>query len=134
VIDVIENLVVDTARKQGVKPTAEIMREVVVTLCGATMTSSGLIHLPGKGVLSASDLVRGLRSLKPEAFLPIEADADQPKENPPAGANLTEFMRQQIEATRRKRALPDDWSQTRAKFAPDTLTAKMMAEREQNWK
>jgi hypothetical protein len=83
-----------------------------------------------KGSLSLSDLVRSLHIEMPGAFQSL--DADKPT-NKPAGT-MTERMRQEIDSTRQQRRLPDDWRETRARYAAGTITAQHLAEREENWK
>lgn len=130
--DQLEDLFVAECRRQGHQPNDKIMRELAVILAGSTLNGQSLIVMPGKGSLSIRDLANSLRTAMPESFTAVSAD--QPKAKPPAGATLTECMRLEIEATRRRRPLPEDWRIVRDRYAPDTLTAKMMASREASWK
>jgi restriction endonuclease Mrr len=128
--DAIEDLFVAECRRQGHQPGQNVMREAGITLAGSSLTAQGLVSLPSKGVISLSDLVRSLHSQMPESFSEISAD----KPGTQQAGNLTEAMRLEVAETRQARRLPDDWKQARDKYATNTLTAKMMAERERNWK
>jgi hypothetical protein len=125
--DPIENLVMTETARQGVKPNAEAVQKAAIELAGATMVG-GLIYLPGRGTISPADFVRSLRASMPEAFGGLEDKHDTKQ-----SSNLTERYRAEIEATRSKRRLPEGWAQTRAKYGKDTLTGRMLAEREQDF-
>ncbi|MCS3476269.1 hypothetical protein M2212_003115 [Bradyrhizobium elkanii] len=127
--DEIEDGFVSECRRQGVQPGRSVMREAAVILAGSAMTDQGLISLPSKGVISLPDLVRSFRASMPGSFSEIGAD----KPDKQLG-NLTESMRQEIAATRQAPRLPDDWRQARAKYEADSVTSRMMAERERTWK
>jgi hypothetical protein len=95
------------------------------------LNGQNLIVLPGKGSLSPADLVCSLRISMPESFSEIGADKPNTK---PAGNNLTESMRLEIAATRQAPRLPDDWRQVRAKYDANSVTGRMLAQREAEWK
>ncbi|WP_316164542.1 MULTISPECIES: hypothetical protein [unclassified Bradyrhizobium] len=117
----LESLVVDAARKQGFKPTADAVRQAVVDLAGAVLSDEGLIILPGKGALSPAHYAAALRAAMPAAFRPL--DTDRP-DVPPAG-NLTMQMRAAVAASR-KQALPADWNAVRERYAAGTVTRAHM--------
>lgn len=121
----LENLIVAEARKHGFAVTADAVMQSAIDLAGGTMTNEGLISLPGRGTISIRDYARALQASMPAAFRPL--DADQPEAKP---GSLTEAMRQEVAASRRKTALPDDWNEVRARYEADTVTGRMMRERE----
>jgi hypothetical protein len=95
----LEFLILTEARRQGVKPNADAVRQAGIDLAGSALTEQGLILMPGKGAISPADFVRSLRNRLPEAFGSID---DKPAGKP---AKLTERMRAEIAASR-KRPLP----------------------------
>ncbi|MCK1578697.1 hypothetical protein IVB03_03625 [Bradyrhizobium sp. 168] len=124
----LEDLIVKEASRQGRRANQDAVRQAGIDLAGATMTSQGLINLPGRGCIAPADFVRDLHNRIPEAFAIV---ADEGTSEATAG-NLTERMRQEVAATRRERALPSDWLAVRSKATG--ITAQHMAERESNWK
>lgn len=124
----VETLIIKEADRQGRRANQDAIRQAGVDLAGASLTSQGLINLPGRGCISPADFVRDLHSRMPEAFAVV---ADEGTSEATEG-NLTERMRQEVAATRRQRALPSDWLAVRSKATG--ITAQHMAERERNWK
>jgi hypothetical protein len=124
----LETLIMKAADRQGRRANRDAIRQAGVELAGASLTSQGLINLPGRGCISPADFVRDLHNRMPEAFAII---ADEGTSEATAG-NLTERMRQEVAASRRQRALPSDWLAVRSKATG--ITAQHMAERERNWK
>ncbi|WP_420737954.1 hypothetical protein [Bradyrhizobium japonicum] len=94
----LEDLIVKEARQQGHQPNQDAIRQAGIDLAGATMTSQGLINLPGRGVISPADFTRSLRQSMPDAFCAIDDHQDHP-----ASDTLTERWRAEI-ATSRKQA------------------------------
>jgi hypothetical protein len=114
----LEDLIVKEANRQGCAPNLEAIRQAGIDLAGATMTSQGLIHLPGRGSISPADFTRSLRHRMPESFGELNAK--------PASNNLTERMRALV--ARSANPLPTDWDAVRRRYANSTLTATMMDE------
>ncbi|WP_316158585.1 MULTISPECIES: hypothetical protein [unclassified Bradyrhizobium] len=121
----LENLIVVEARKLGFAVTADAVMQSAIDLAGGGMTEQGYISLPGKGVLSPSNYVSALRAAMPTAFRPLDAE---PEATPPGNLTLTEAMRREVAATRRKAALPDDWNAVRERYAAGSVTRKHMDE------
>lgn len=103
--------------RQGIKPSPSKFREMLTEAIGR-LDSKGLIALPN-GTISIPDFVRSYGSdAKPDA-------AKSEQDHTPATGNLTESMRREI-AANRKRVLPGDWAEVRK--GKTGLTAEMMDE------
>jgi hypothetical protein len=109
----IENLVMKEACQLGLRPNADAVRRAGIDLAGSVMTTDGLIAMPGKGSIHPADFVRSLRNAMPESFAAI-ADKPATSDERQSGETLTDFMRRQVEAGR-KRGLPADWDQIRSR-------------------
>jgi hypothetical protein len=121
--DHLEDLILAEARRQGYRPNAEAMRQAAIDLAGSTLNGQNLITMPGRGSISPADFVRSLRSLMPSAFSKV---GEKPSDDKPAGKTLTEFMREQIEGSRKQIPLPDDFDRVRNRYAVGSLTRTMM--------
>jgi hypothetical protein len=60
----LEFLILTEARRQGVKPNADAVRQAGIDLAGSALTEQGLILMPGKGAISPADYVRSLRGCR----------------------------------------------------------------------
>jgi hypothetical protein len=123
--DQIEDVIASAALKQGLKASAAAMKQAAIDLAGSTMTADQLISVPGKGSISPRDYVNSLRNLMPEGFTPV-TDKPATSDERRSGETLTDFMRRQVEATRKKAPLPDDFEQIRNRYAVGSLTRTMM--------
>ncbi len=119
----IEDLILKEARRQGVMPNADAVRQAGIDLAGAVLTGDGLISLPGRGAISPADFTRSLRRAMPNGFVSI-ADRPATSDERRSGETMTDFMRRQVEAGRKQLQLPDDWEQVRSRYIG--LTASMM--------
>ena len=101
--DHLESMILTEARRLGFQPDQHAMQKAAVDLCGASLTSQGLIHLPNVGTISPADFVRSLRNQMPEGFGSID------NENPTAKAagTLTERYRAEITASRKHARITD---------------------------
>lgn len=124
--DQIEDLIMTEARRQGYQPDQNAMIAAAIHLAGSAMVN-GLIVIPNKGAISAGDIVRGLRNQMPEAFTGLDKEGAEET----TSTSLTEQMRREVAATRRRRALPSDWLAVRSKAKG--ITAEHLAERERTW-
>lgn len=116
----LEDRFVAECRRQGVQPDQHAMQKAAVSLCGACLTSDGLIHLPNVGSISPGDFVRSMRDQMPEGFGSI--DRETPTDIP--AGSLTERYRAEIAANRKQSRI------TEADLARYTgLTRKYMEER-----
>jgi hypothetical protein len=122
--DHLEDLILTEARRQGIKASEAAVRQAACDLAGSNLIAQGLIAMPGKGTISTADFVRSLRNHMPQAFVPVTDKPATPEERR-SGETLTDFMRRQVEAGR-KRPLPDDWDQIRSRASG--LTARSMDE------
>ncbi|WP_065753000.1 hypothetical protein [Bradyrhizobium paxllaeri] len=122
--DHLEDLILTEARRQGIQPNADAMRKAAIDLAGSVMTSDGLIALPGRGSITTADFVRSLQKQMPEAFGTLNEGKPAIK---PSG-NLTADMKAELESSRRKQSMPADWGSVRARYSPDSLTARYMEE------
>lgn len=126
--DKIEDAIASAAIAQGLKASAEAMRQAAIDLAGSTMTPDQLISVPGKGTLAPRDYINSLRNLIPTAFSPA---TDKPaSDERQTGETLTAFMRRQIESGRKQARMPDDWHQVRSRYAAGSTTAAHMDERQ----
>lgn len=125
--DHLENLILSEAKRLGLQPNAEAMRQAALDLAGSVLTDFSMIHMPGLGSIAPADFVRDLRSRMPSAF----AGLDNERKVEVTG-NMTHRMREEVAASRRNRALPTDWLTVRSKV--EGITAEHMAERERSWK
>lgn len=66
--DLLEDMILTEAHRQGIQPNVEAMRLAAVDLAGASLTAQNLIYLPGKGSISPADYVRSLHAQAPERF------------------------------------------------------------------
>lgn len=126
--DHLEELISAEAARQGFKANADAVKAAVVDLAGSRMTEDRLIHMPGRGSISAADFVRDLHGRMPNAFTSL---VDERNSETRTMGNLTESYRQEVAASRCQRALPSDWMAVRSKATG--ITAQHMAERERNW-
>lgn len=127
----LESLIVAEARRQGHQPDQHAVMQAGIDLAGATMTSQGLINMPGRGSISPADFVRSLRNTMPAAFTPVSVSGDRATtatEERRSGETLTAHMRRLVEASRKPARMPDDWQEVRARYAADSETAKHIAE------
>ena len=97
----LESLIITEAHRQGCQPDQHAIRQAGIDLAGASLTSQGLIRLPGLGAISAADFTRSLRARMPEAFSAID---DKPEL--PAG-NLTSAMMAEVAASRKQARITD---------------------------
>lgn len=116
----LEDRFVAECRRQGVQPDQHAMQKAAVSLCGASLTRDGLIHLPNVGSISPGDFVRSMRDQMPEGFGSVDSEAPTDK----AAGTLTERYRAEIAASRKQSRI------TEADLARYTgLTRKYMEER-----
>ena len=116
----LEDILISTARKIGIHPTALAMTQVALDLAGSVVVD-GMIVVAGKGALAPRDYIASLQAAMPGGFTRLGA--------PPAPTrkgNLTEQMKQEI-AESRSNALPSDWHTVRSRMKG--LTAAMMDDR-----
>ncbi|AJA62859.1 hypothetical protein [Bradyrhizobium japonicum] len=92
----LETLIVKEADRQGRRANQDAIRQAGVDLAGASLTSQGLISLPGRGCISPADFVRDLHSRMPECFGTIDSEPPTAK----AAGNLTERYKAEIAASR----------------------------------
>jgi hypothetical protein len=126
--DHLEDMVLMEARRQGYQPDQHAMRQSAIDLAGSVMTGDGLIAMPGRGSISPADFVRWLRNAMPMAFSALDDDklqAEALSDGRPAGGTLTDRMRAEVNANR-KRSMPTDWKQVRSKYAAGSVTAEHM--------
>lgn len=93
----LETLIVKEADRQGRRANQDAIRQASIDLAGASLTSQGLINLPGRGCISPADFVRDLHSRMPECF---GTDSEAPTAK--AAGNLTERYRAEIAASRKQ--------------------------------
>lgn len=118
--DHLESLILTEARRQNLRPNADAVRQAAIDLAGASLTPQKLIHLPGKGSISAADYIRSLRDQMPGGFGSI--DSESPTAKP--SDSLTERYKTEIAASRKQSPI------TEADLARYTgLTRKYMEER-----
>lgn len=94
----LEDLIVKEANRQGRRANQDAILQAGVDLAGASLTSQGLINLPGRGCISPADFVRDLHSRMPEGFGSIDSEAPTAK----AAGTLTEGYRAEIAASRKQ--------------------------------
>lgn len=94
----LETLIMKAADRQGRRANQDAIRQAGVELAGASLTSQGLINLPGRGCISPADFVRDLHSRMPEVFGSIDSDAPTAR----AAGTLTERYRAEIAASRKQ--------------------------------
>ncbi|WP_439373828.1 hypothetical protein [Bradyrhizobium sp. DASA03120] len=99
----LEDRFVAECRRQGFQPDQHAMQKAAIDLCGAKLTSDGLIHLPNIGSISPGDFVRSMRDQMPEGFGSIDDEVPTAK----AAGTLTERYRAEIAASRKQGHITD---------------------------
>ncbi|MET4324447.1 hypothetical protein ABIB80_000252 [Bradyrhizobium sp. i1.15.2] len=101
----------------------------------AARFSTGLVLGHGTVSHNGKPLIDELRALyaDPESNRLFSQDNDQTTTNKPVG-NLTASMTAEVKASRRQVRAPDDWHEVRRRYAADSMTGKMLREREREWR
>lgn len=86
---------------------------------------NGVVSHAGRPLIDEIQAIHADPETRKRFFQP--AGSNSPA-SPAAGTNLTESMRREVEANRRKQSLPDDFQSVRSRYSGDSLTGKMMDE------
>ena len=117
----IEGKIASECDRQGVRPTPEIFRQMIVETIGR-VTEHGYIHLDA-GSISVKNFVESYRSANPDSF--VQA-GDKSKFIPKPGETLTDQYKREIAESRSRKPLSSDWEAVRSRM--QGLTREMMDE------